>query len=122
MLRVQQTKPAVRRADGSGAQRDDTDQVSNSARREMAKTISRFAMPEHADLTFGTKQSCLDGTQTTRKAVDGPASVARSPANVFPARNRDYGSAVWTFRIMRRSDFAGSARGLDVRRSDITHS
>jgi hypothetical protein len=27
---------------------------------EMAKTISRFVMSEHADLTFGTKESCLD--------------------------------------------------------------
>jgi hypothetical protein len=47
--------------------------ISNSARREMAKTISRFAMSEHADLTFGTKESCLDGTQTTRKLGGGRA-------------------------------------------------
>jgi hypothetical protein len=41
--------------------------ISNSARREIAKTISHFAMSEHADLTFGTKESCLDSTHTTRK-------------------------------------------------------
>jgi hypothetical protein len=53
---------------------DSGKRMSISGRREMAKTISRFAMSEHADLTFGTKESCLGGTQTTRK-LDGGRSL-----------------------------------------------
>jgi hypothetical protein len=60
--------------------------ISNSARREMAKTISRFAMSEHADLTFGTKESCLDGTQTTRKLGGGRAEPI---PNANPPRNAE---------------------------------
>jgi hypothetical protein len=47
---------------------------------EMAKTISRFAMSEHADLTFGTKKSCLDGSrrvQTIRKLGGGRSRLGR---------------------------------------------
>jgi hypothetical protein len=35
-----------------------------------------------------------------------------APANVFPARNRDYGSAVRTFRIMRSGDRCGTVHRL----------
>ena len=45
----------------------------------MAKTISRFTMFEHADLTFGTKKSCLNGTrhlQPKEWVVDGTPLAA----------------------------------------------
>jgi hypothetical protein len=35
-----------------------------------------------------------------------------APANVFPARNRDYGSAVRTFRIMRSGTDVGPSTAL----------
>jgi hypothetical protein len=36
-------------------------------------------------------------------------SAGDAPANVFPARKRDYGSALRTFRIMRSGDRCGTA-------------
>ena len=41
---------------------DSGNRMSISGKQEMAKTFSRFAMSEHAELTFGTKESCLGGT------------------------------------------------------------
>ena len=37
----------------------------------MAKTISRFAMFEHADLTFATKKSCLNGARHLQPTRNG---------------------------------------------------
>jgi hypothetical protein len=54
---------------------DPGNRISKPGIREMVQVISRFAMSEHTDLTFGTKEGCLDGTQTSRKLGGGRSSV-----------------------------------------------